>query len=223
MHNTISSKATTATRTSDELQQLFIEAISKFTGKSKTDVAARAALVTAENAPKVQEAILGKITKRSPNKLEGISYVDFDSCQFIEGSPSAQGYVKFTYVNKAGETKGANAHRFYKMLELGVEEILIEDENGNIVTAQCDHICHVPGECKDGADCKHRRCVNIRHIAVTTPKENTYRSNGANLTHCKRGHERTPENVNSIGACLTCKSMTTSEWYWNKKNAELYI
>jgi hypothetical protein len=31
---------------------------------------------------------------------------------------------------------------------------------------------------------------------------------GIRKTHCKRGHERTPENVNKIGACLKCKAAT---------------
>lgn len=35
---------------------------------------------------------------------------------------------------------------------------------------------------------------------------------GSHKTHCKRGHERTPENVGSNGACKQCLSITTKAW-----------
>jgi len=48
--------------------------------------------------------------------------------------------------------------------------------------------------------CRNRKCVNPDHLEIVTQRENTLRGNGvgvinARKTHCKRGHEYTPENT----------------------------
>jgi hypothetical protein len=67
--------------------------------------------------------------------------------------------------------------------------------------------------------CRNRRCVNPAHLEVVTMRENTLRGQGvtareARQTHCKRGHEFTPENAipvkngrpHVVGrACRQCK------------------
>lgn len=69
---------------------------------------------------------------------------------------------------------------------------------------QVGHLCHdraaAAGECTGGFTCLHRRCVNPEHLAVQTARENN--SSSANNpvhrkfdTHCKNGHEFTPENT----------------------------
>jgi len=65
--------------------------------------------------------------------------------------------------------------------------------------------------------CRNRRCMNPRHLEPVTPRENALRSESptaynARKTHCKHGHELTPENVylhttryGTTGrACRTC-------------------
>lgn len=61
--------------------------------------------------------------------------------------------------------------------------------------------------------CRNRKCCNPAHLEAVTSKENTRRgqSNEAskNKTHCKQGHEFTPENTRrhkSTGGryCRTC-------------------
>jgi len=66
---------------------------------------------------------------------------------------------------------------------------------------QLDHACHTRSEeCSGGVECRHRRCVNPHHLEPVAPIENTRRGSSpsslnARKTHCKRGHEFTPENT----------------------------
>lgn len=52
--------------------------------------------------------------------------------------------------------------------------------------------------------CRTRNCVNIHHMEVVTPAENTLRGNSyaaqnKRKTHCKRGHEFTEANTRLNG------------------------
>jgi hypothetical protein len=57
--------------------------------------------------------------------------------------------------------------------------------------------------------CRNRGCVNPAHLEVVTHRENTLRGTGpsaqnARKTHCKRGHEFTPENTLLKGGGRKC-------------------
>jgi hypothetical protein len=62
--------------------------------------------------------------------------------------------------------------------------------------------------------CRNHRCVNPAHLEAVSNSENQARTAGIKHgpynvgTHCRHGHERTPENtrINSRGAriCLPC-------------------
>lgn len=56
--------------------------------------------------------------------------------------------------------------------------------------------------------CRVRRCVNPAHLEPVTLAENVRRGERATKTHCKNGHEFTPENTirrNKPGReCRTC-------------------
>jgi hypothetical protein len=83
---------------------------------------------------------------------------------------------------------------------------------------QLDHVCHGRDlGCPGGDICKHRACVNPAHLEPVTGRENVLRSQSlaatnALKTHCKRGHEFTPENTylqsyrdRVMRSCLTCR------------------
>lgn len=62
--------------------------------------------------------------------------------------------------------------------------------------------------------CRNRGCVNPEHLELVTMKENILRGEGtgarnARKTHCKRGHEFTPDNIRYEGkgkVCRTCNN-----------------
>ncbi len=68
--------------------------------------------------------------------------------------------------------------------------------------------------------CRETRCVNPHHLQPVSNKENILRGSGhcsvnSKKTHCKRGHEFTPENTrlykqyrdNNRRECIECKKM----------------
>lgn len=61
-----------------------------------------------------------------------------------------------------------------------------------------DHACHNDSGCTD-VPCAHRRCVNPSHLEAVTQSLNTERgrsgSHNSDKTHCRQGHEYTPENT----------------------------
>ena len=79
---------------------------------------------------------------------------------------------------------------------------------------QIDHLCHTRDEtCTGGIECPHRRCVNPDHLELVTQLENFKRgrnplSLNARKTHCKNGHEFTPENTatrsDGYRRCMEC-------------------
>jgi len=81
-----------------------------------------------------------------------------------------------------------------------------------------DHLCHDPDTCHLGIQCPHRSCRNPDHLTPTTRGENATRAHNWNRdkTHCKEGHEFTPENTYITGAgsrrCRTCYREYLRAW-----------
>ena len=57
--------------------------------------------------------------------------------------------------------------------------------------------------------CRNKRCVNPAHLEAVTQRENVLRGLIGRRTHCKNGHEYTPENTTITKAgsreCKTCR------------------
>src|SRR5678816_2876684 len=73
--------------------------------------------------------------------------------------------------------------------------------------------------CHIDSICRYRNCWNPLHLYQGTPKENVFdrhktgawRNQYTNITHCKRGHEYTPENTrvfNGDRQCVMCKKLS---------------
>lgn len=71
--------------------------------------------------------------------------------------------------------------------------------------------------------CRTRLCVNVEHMEIVTRGENCRRGGGAAAsaakkraqTHCKHGHEFTPENTYTLNGkrdCRECSRQLTREW-----------
>jgi hypothetical protein len=74
-----------------------------------------------------------------------------------------------------------------------------------------DHECHNDTDCPGGDTCPHRLCVTPSHLKLETVADNVSKSHlaGAKKTHCRNGHEFTPETTfvrkNGWRNCLICK------------------
>ena len=118
-------------------------------------------------------------------------------CHEWNGYRTYQGYGKTSLGSKA-----IRAHRLSWILQVGP----IPD--GLLVL----HKCNNPS------------CVNIEHLYVGTKRDNafdcvkagTHFSMGRGQTHCKRGHEFTPENTRMEGSkrrCMACaKKLRRERW-----------
>lgn len=73
--------------------------------------------------------------------------------------------------------------------------------------------------------CRNRACYNPAHLEPVTHAENMIRAS-ASVTHCKAGHEYTPENTywktaasNGRRACRTCHRLRLAATYQPRRAA----
>lgn len=129
-----------------------------------------------------------------------------DHCWQWIGFTDAKGYGAF------GDGEGVvRAHRF------AYEHFVAPIPDG----LQIDHLC------------RNTSCVNPLHLQPVTAKENTHRAptHSGNRTHCRYGHEFTPENTKIVqrkrGTYRSCRACFDAKiekrraaslaWYYNNK------
>lgn len=121
-------------------------------------------------------------------------------CWFWRGATDRYGYGQLRISGRLEK-----AHRFaYECLVGPIPDGLV-----------IDHLCRTPG------------CVNPEHLEVVTNRENMLRSHltlaviNAKKTHCRKGHEFTPENTrirpNGSRACRACSREWCRIWRERRK------
>ena len=113
---------------------------------------------------------------------------DLGPCLIFTGADNGNGYGQFSFI------KGLNgyAHRY------AWERVHGPIPDGLTV----DHLCRV------------RRCCNVEHLELVGRVEN-YLRGARTRTHCRKGHEYTPENLVPVSRrpgvrkCKTCKVETS--------------
>lgn len=69
-----------------------------------------------------------------------------------------------------------------------------------------DHTCHDPKVCPGGVTCPHRRCVDVTHLEITTPRENVIRGGRGAAVKCPAGHTYDNDRLDYRGhrICIPC-------------------
>jgi len=88
----------------------------------------------------------------------------------------------------------------------------------------------VPGNRVLDHQCNTKLCVNPAHLHVVTDGQNVRRAH-REMTHCRRGHELTPDNVitahqhhrpdQPLRTCKTCHNAAARDFYHRNRESEL--
>jgi hypothetical protein len=137
-----------------------------------------------------------------PARIRDVIRVAPDGCWLWTGLLDREGYGRVWY---GGRVRGV--HRVvYELLKGPIPDGLT-----------LDHLC------------RNRSCVNPAHLEPVTNAENVLRGVGptavnSRKTHCKNGHEFTPDNTRfhlqrGTRECLTCKRALSRAWEAARKRS----
>jgi hypothetical protein len=119
-----------------------------------------------------------------------------DGCWLWTGSTNDNGYGKITIHHPVKKT--LSVHRLVYSLLVGPVP----------PGSELDHVC------------KTRTCCNPAHLEPVSHRENVLRTDAAHKTHCKHGHEFTPENtlLNPRGhrLCRACAKLRNQAYHKRK-------
>ncbi len=140
----------------------------------------------------VEERFWAKVDKGGP-----------DECWLWTSALTTQGHGVFSL-----NSKTVSAHRLSYEWLVGPIPVGLE----------VDHRCHSNDPtCMGGVSCRHRRCVNPRHLEPVTHLVNVRRGSKTRQTHCKHGHERTQANtiIDRVGyrLCRICRDRRNAARY----------
>lgn len=124
-------------------------------------------------------------------------------------------------IRRNGDKRTPVIHRYF------YEELVGPIPEGLVL----DHTCHNNDpDCRGGAQCLHRRCVNPNHLEPVTQQVNTLRGKGlagdnARKDFCVNGHEFTPENTKfderrGKRACKECLRANWQRYYDSEHGGE---
>lgn len=141
--------------------------------------------------------------------------VEHDGCLLFTGAIDAHGYGNMTV-----DRRPMKPHRYvYELINGPIPEGL-----------QIDHTCHNEDlSCPGGDSCLHRRCCHPDHLEAVRGEVNRERGRSspprenAGKTHCKYGHEFTPENtyINPTSKGRVCRiCMAANRDKWGAENPE---
>ena len=89
---------------------------------------------------------------------------------------------------------------------------------GHSTLAHRDVYRHLVGPVPDDMHldhlCRNPPCVNPAHLEIVTPRENARRARHwwDGRTHCKNGHEYTPENTHQTADRRVCRTCRRAYW-----------